>query len=163
MSMGKRDLLEVYLQKISISHWLQVYLQSAWRMADGSTLKAWDLQVRQFWDKIRRTLPFASFVYGFHWITPKFWKKFLKSLKLYGISPATLKWLKYDQGNHHKYAWEQPAQVFVCLGQGNTSICVPLSVRPTAFPVPLILLSLWQYQSPVDSRTHSRHLNMGAS
>ena len=37
--------------------------------------KAWHLQGRQFWDKIRRIMPFANFVYPFHWITLKFCKK----------------------------------------------------------------------------------------
>ena len=56
-----------YLQSIRRKYWL----------ADWSTLRAWHLQVRQFWDKIRRILPFASFVYRFHWITPKLWEKTL--------------------------------------------------------------------------------------
>ena len=44
------------------------YLQSPrhkYRPANGSTLRDWHLQVRHFWDKIRRILPFADFVYFF--------------------------------------------------------------------------------------------------
>ena len=51
------------------------YLQSAWCkywLPDGSTLMAWYLQVRQFWDKLRRIMLLANFVNPFHWITQIF-------------------------------------------------------------------------------------------
>ena len=62
---GIIEILYKYVQSARSKYWL----------ADGSTLRAWHLQVRQFWDKIRRIIPVADSAYLFHWITLKFWKK----------------------------------------------------------------------------------------
>ena len=58
---GYRELCK-YLQSPRFKYWL----------ADGSTLRSWHLQVRQFWDRRCRIMPFANFVCDFHWITPNF-------------------------------------------------------------------------------------------
>ena len=74
------------------------YLQSPrhkYRPADGSTLRDWHLQVRHFWDKIRRILPFADFVYFSHWITLLFWKKIynpFKASEVHWNQVSTVSW-----------------------------------------------------------------------